>query len=145
MIKRDAALTYKFLKFINSSYFNFIEEISSIKEAIMLIGKKELMKWLSILSVLEISSNRNEEYTSNTVIRAKFCERIARIIGYKKKDDAFLVGLFSNLHLMMEKDVENVLKDLPINSNIKEALLGVESILRNILDLVAYEKVKKIK
>ena len=30
----------------------------------MLIGKKELMKWLSILSVLEISSNRNEEYTS---------------------------------------------------------------------------------
>lgn len=146
MIKRDAALTYKFLKFINSSYFNFIEEISSIKEAIMLIGKKELMKWLSILSVLEISSNRNEEYTSNTVIRAKFCERIARIIGYKKKDDAFLVGLFSNLHLMMEKDVENVLKDLPINSNIKEALLGVESILRNILDLVlAYEKVEEDK
>ena len=77
----------------------------------------------------------------HTVIRAKFCERIARIIRYKKKDDAFLVGLFSNLHLMMEKDVENVLKDLPINSNIKEALLGVESILRNILDLVlAYEK-----
>ncbi|ASW43771.1 EAL and HDOD domain-containing protein [Clostridium isatidis] len=146
MIKRDVALTYKFFKFINSSYFNFIEKISSIKEAIMLIGKEELMKWLSVLSVIELSSNGNDEHTSNTVIRAKFCERIAELIEYEKKEDAFLVGLFSNLHLMMDKDLKNLLKDLPINNNIKEALLGEESILRNILDLVlAYEKVEEDK
>ncbi|WP_418222698.1 EAL and HDOD domain-containing protein [Clostridium isatidis] len=146
MIKRDVALTYKFFKFINSSYFNFIEKISSIKEAIMLIGKEELMKWLSVLSVIELSSNGNDEHTSNTVIRAKFCERIAELIEYEKKEDAFLVGLFSNLHLMMDKDLKNLLKDLPINNNIKEALLGEESILRNILDLVlAYEKVQEDK
>lgn len=146
MIKRDVALTYKFFKFINSSYFNFIEKISSIKEAIMLIGKEELMKWLSVLSVIELSSNGNDEHTSNTVIRAKFCERIAELVEYEKKEDAFLVGLFSNLHLMMDKDLKNLLKDLPINNNIKEALLGEESILRNILDLVlAYEKVEEDK
>ncbi|NLZ35459.1 MAG: HDOD domain-containing protein [Clostridiales bacterium] len=146
MIKRDVALTYKFFKFINSSYFNFIEKISSIKEAIMLIGKEELMKWLSVLSVIELSSNGNDEHTSNTVIRAKFCERIAELIEYEKKEDAFLVGLFSNLHLMMDKDLKNLLKDLPINNNIKEALLGEESILRNILNLVlAYEKVEEDK
>ncbi|MBU5453885.1 EAL and HDOD domain-containing protein [Caproiciproducens sp. MSJ-32] len=146
MIKRDVALTYKFLKFINSSYFDFIEEISSIKEAILLIGKEELMKWLSVLSFIELSSNSNDEHTYNTVIRAKYCEKLAELICYEKKEEAFLVGLFSNLHLMMEKDLKILLEDLPINNNIKEALLGKNCILKNILDLVlAYEKVEEEK
>ncbi|WP_300382003.1 HDOD domain-containing protein [Clostridium sp.] len=146
IMKTDVALTYKFLKFINSSYFSFLNEIGSIKQAIMLIGRQELKKWLSILSVVEIASSKSDEYAKNTVIRAKFSEGIAEIIAPKESESAFMVGLFSNLHIMIEKDINYFVNTLPVTTEIREALLGKDNILRNILDLVlAYEKIEKEK
>lgn len=139
IIKTDIALTYKFLRFINSAYFNFLYEIKSIKQAIILIGREELRKWLSILSVVEISSGKSDEYAKNIIIRAKFCEEIASICN-EDASSAFMVGLFSNLHLMIEKDVEYLVENLPVNMKIKKALLGEDNIFRNILELsLAYE------
>lgn len=80
IMKTDVALTYKFLKFINSSYFNFLQEIKSIRQAIILIGREELRKWLSILTVVEMSSI-NSGYANSIIIRAKFCEEISNIIS----------------------------------------------------------------
>ncbi|VYU26405.1 EAL domain-containing protein [Clostridium tertium] len=145
IMKTDVALTYKFLRFINSSYFNFLQEIKSIKQAIMLIGKGELRKWLSILSVSEMSP-QNEEYTKNIIIRARFCEEIARTIKLKDSPSAFMVGLFYNIDEMIEKDINYVVKTLPLNREIKRALLGEKNIYRNILELsLAYENLEKEK
>lgn len=142
IMKTDIALTYKFLRFINSSYFNFLQEVKSIKQAIMLIGRQELRKWLSILSVVEMSSRKNDEYAKNTVIRAKFCEGIADKVCHNDMASAFMVGLFSNLHLMMEKDIHYVVENLPVRRDVKKALIGEENILRDILELaLAYETI----
>lgn len=141
IMKTDVALTYKFLKFINSSYFNFLQEIKSIRQAIILIGREELRKWLSILTVVEMSSI-NDGYANIIIIRAKFCEEIANIISPNYAPQAFMVGLFSNMHQMIEKNIDYVVKELPLNSEIKNALLGEQNILKDILDLaLAYENV----
>lgn len=138
----DVALSYRFLRFINSAYFSFVQEISSIRQGIMLIGIEELRKWLSITSVVEMRLSKNEEYANNTVIRAKFCELIMEKINYEEKASAFMVGLFSDLHLMMKSDLYSVVSELPVNSVIKEALLGKENILSNILKVaLAYEEI----
>lgn len=143
IMKNDIALTYKFLKFINSSYFNFLQEVKSIKQAIVLIGRDELKKWLSIITFVSMSPENNE-YAKNIIIRAKFCEEIAREIKYKEEAYAFMVGLFSNIHMMIEKDIEYVVKTLPLSIEIKNALLGNENILKNILDItIAYENIDK--
>ena len=141
IMKIDVALTYKFLKFINSSYFNFLQEIKSIRQAIILIGREELRKWLSILTVVEMSSI-NDGYANIIIIRAKFCEEIANIISPNYAPQAFMVGLFSNMHQMIEKNIDYVVKELPLNSEIKNALLGEQNVLKDILDLaLAYENV----
>lgn len=141
IMKTDVALTYKFLKFINSSYFNFLQEIKSIRQAIILIGREELRKWLSILTVVEMSSI-NSGYANSIIIRAKFCEEISNIISSNYAPQAFMVGLFSNMHQMIEKNIDYVVKELPLNSEIKNALLGEQNVLKDILDLaLAYEKV----
>ena len=143
IMKTDLALTYKFLRFINSSYFNFLQEIKSIKQAIMLIGRGELRKWLSILSVSEMSP-QNEEYTKNIIIRARLCEEIASAIKLKDSPSAFMVGLFYNIDEMIDKDIHYVVKTLPLNKDVKRALLGEENIYRNILELsIAYENLDK--
>lgn len=143
IMKNDIALTYKFLKFINSAYFNFLQEVKSIKQAIVLIGRDELKKWLSIITFVSMSPENNE-YAKNIIIRAKLCEEIAREIKYKEEAYAFMVGLFSNIHMMIEKDIEYVVKTLPLNVEVKDALLGNENILKNILDMtIAYENIDK--
>ena len=143
IMKTDLALTYKFLRFINSSYFNFLQEIKSIKQAIMLIGRGELRKWLSILTVSEMSP-QNEEYTKNIIIRARLCEEIASAINLKDSSSAFMVGLFYNIDEMIDKDIHYVVKTLPLNKDVKRALLGEENIYRNILELsIAYENLDK--
>jgi EAL domain-containing protein len=141
IMKTDVALTYKFLKFINSSYFNFLQEIKSIRQAIILIGREELRKWLSILTVVEMSSI-NSGYANSIIIRAKFCEEISNIISSNYAPQAFMVGLFSNMHQMIEKNIDYVVKELPLNSEIKNSLLGEQNVLKDILDLaLAYENV----
>jgi len=108
----------------------------------MLIGKKELRKWLFILSVSEISNLKSEEYSKNITIRARFNELIAEEIGKIEKSSAFIVGLFSDLHLIVNQDIERILNKLPLNNDIKDALIGKENIYKDILDLtLAYEKV----
>lgn len=144
LMKMDVALTYKFFQFINSSYFSFLQNIESIKQSIVLIGKKELRKWLFILSVSEISTLKNDEYTKSITMRARFNELIAEEIINVEKSSAFIVGLFSDLHLMVKEDIKDILNKLPLNKEIKDALLGKENIYKDILDLtLAYEGIDR--
>lgn len=140
LIKSDIGLTYKFLKFINSAYFNFIQEVSSIKYAVMLVGREELRKWLSIISISEMNLPIGEEYSNNTIIRARMCELIAAIKVSSDSNLGFMVGLFSDIDILMKKSLDDVVEELPINKEVKEALLGKENIYKEILDLaIAYE------
>lgn len=143
LMKIDVAITYKFFQFINSSYFNFIQSIESIKQAIMLIGRKELRKWLFILSVSEISNYKSEEYAKTIIMRSRFNELIAEDLQDVESSSAFIVGLFSDLNLMLKEDINQTIDKLPLNKDIKDALIGKSNIYRDILDLtLAYEKVE---
>lgn len=51
-----------------------------------------------------------------------------------------MVGLFSNLDSYMQKDMAEIIKELPVDEEIKDALLGKENNLRKVLELVlSYE------
>lgn len=143
LIKSDIGLTYKFLRFINSAYFNFMQEVSSIKQSIMLVGRHELRKWLSVIWVTEMSSLIGEEYSNNRIIRARMCELVYQIKNPKDKSLAFMVGLFSDIHMLMKKSLDEFVDELPVTKDVKDALLGKENIYRDILDLVlAYENME---
>lgn len=147
LIKSDIGLTYKFLKFINSAYFNFIQEVSSIKHAVMLVGRSELRKWLTIISVSEMNLPIGEEYSNNTIMRARMCELISKIKVDNDSNLGFMVGLFSDIDILMKKSLEEIVEELPINKEVKAALIGEENIYKDILELViAYENmdIKKI-
>lgn len=141
LIKCDVVLSLKFLKFINSAYFNFVNKITSFKSAIMLIGVVEFKKWLAVMGAFEMDFGHGEEYANNTVVRAKFCELMCETINKSQKNSAFIVGLFSDLHLVMNNDFENVINELAVDMSIKNALLSEENIYKKILDLaISYER-----
>ena len=140
IIKSDVGISYKLMRFLNSAAFSFVQKISSIRQAIMLLGREELRKWLTLIVISEMQVDSNEELSNNTIIRGRLCELICEKISRDKKSHAFIVGLFSNLSEFINKDMESIINELPIDDDIKEALLGKEGNLGNILKLVkAYE------
>ena len=142
IIKADVAITYKLMRMLNSASFSFVERITSIKQAIILIGKEELNKWLTIIAMSEMESENDREVTTSTIIRARFCELIAEEVSPKKKSKCFMCGLFSNLENFIQKEMSEIIDELPIDEEIRGALIGEKNEINSILRLVqAYEKV----
>lgn len=141
IIKSDLSISYKLIRFLNSSTFGFIQTINSIKQAIMLLGRDELRKWLTLIVISEMQVDNNEELVKNTIVRGRFCELLAGKIVPQKKSKAFIVGLFSDLDLFMDKPMQTLVDEIHLEKEVCEALLGEENSIRKILELVkAYEK-----
>ncbi len=134
---------YRFMRFINSAGVGFVQEIVSIRQALMLVGKVQFKKWLLVLGFSSLYEGPGEDYATLSLVRAKFCEAIAaENSNADKQAEAFIVGIFSDLNIALGEDMDIVLKDLPVSREIKEALKGENNYLRIILDIVlAYEKV----
>ncbi|MDA6106704.1 HDOD domain-containing protein, partial [Escherichia coli] len=51
VIEKDISLSYKLLRLINNPVFRPRNEVSSIKQAIMLLGLNEIKKWIYVLMI----------------------------------------------------------------------------------------------
>ncbi len=142
IISQDSTLSYKLIRFINSPVFSLRFPISSIRQAIALHGQKELVKWVSLIALRNVGYDKPDELIVVAVTRAKFCEAMAQHSKLKdRSSELFLTGLFSLLDVFLSQPMEEVLTELPLAEDIKQALRGEEGDYRKLLDLVLlYEK-----
>lgn len=142
IIKNDVSLTFKLLKYINSSFFGFKSKIVSIKHALALLGTNELKKWMLLMSLQAVGEDKPEELLTNSLLRARFGESIAKKTELQEdSSNIFFLGLFSFLDVFLGKPMNEILIDLPVTLQVKEALDGKQNSYRHILNLIiAYEK-----
>ncbi|UOE94035.1 HDOD domain-containing protein [Alkalihalobacillus sp. LMS39] len=137
-IEHDVSLSYKLLKLINSPAFRTKSNIKSIKQAIVLLGLEEVKKWLFFLAVRE----SNKQHVPTEVIkmsfcRAKECELIAQMIGNQTEQSSyFLIGMFSLIESLLNSPMEKIVSQLPLDEEMKAALLGVQNKYKKVLDIV---------
>lgn len=125
LFKNDPLLTLRLLKFVNSSYFSFNNEIKNIKHAIAMLGEKKIKRWLTIVAVADIAKNKPLELIKNSLTRALFCESLAKIYNHDEDiDDFFFLGFFSDIEAFFEVDKKLVLEEIPISSKVKSILLN---------------------
>ena len=142
IIKRDVSLTYKLMRFINSASFGFRVTVRSVRHALNLLGKREVRKWLTIIVMSGIGQQKPPELVNTVVIRGRLCELIAAEFKLRQKPaEAFLTGIFSMLDAFMDRPLEEILEELPLEDNVKAALLGKADPSDNPLEVVkAIEK-----
>lgn len=141
-VSQDLSLSFKLLRFINSAYFGLPRKVNSIKHALVLLGEREVRKWISLLAMAGMGEDKPVELIVYSTLRAKYCELLAEKIGMNdSKSDMFLLGMFSMIDAILDKSKEEILKDLPLPNDIKFALLGGENKYKEVFDsTVAYEK-----
>jgi c-di-GMP-related signal transduction protein len=70
IIQRDVSLSYKLLRFINSAAFGIPNEIHSIRHALNLLGINEFKKWIPLVLLSQMGSDKPNELMINSLIRA---------------------------------------------------------------------------
>lgn len=142
IIKYDVAFSFKLLKYVNSAHFGFRQKVHSIRQALILLGKRQVAQWISLLILRELGRDRPAETVVLSIMRAKFGEILTEKLKMKSLSaDAFLMGMFSLLDSILGKPMEDILKDLPVPTEVKLALLGADNKLGSLYQLiVAYEK-----
>ncbi len=138
LINRDVSISYKLLRYINSAFFKRAREISTIKHAIVLLGEVEIKRFISMVATAELASDKPDELVRTSIIRARFCE----LLGMNSQNGAniselFLMGLFSLIDAMLDKEMGNIMNTLPLSKNIKLALLEEKGELADYLKLVS--------
>jgi c-di-GMP-related signal transduction protein len=142
IIARDVAVSYKLMRYINSAYFRRAGKISSIKQAVILLGEKGMRNFLSLVAMTKLAENKPDELLRCSIIRAKFCE----LIGEKSAarvdpSELFTMGLFSSIDAVLDDTMENLMSKLPLSNDLKKALISGEGPLNNYIKLVvSYEK-----
>jgi EAL and modified HD-GYP domain-containing signal transduction protein len=140
---RDVSLSYKLLRYANSSIFKRRTEIETIKQALIVLGQVELKKFLSVLFTAQVSSNKPAELTRLAMTRAKFTENIANLHGKTDADKAFLTGMMSLMDAILDEPMSSVVSKLPLAQDIKDALLEQPGLLSEYIALVKlYEQAK---
>ncbi|HEY4553804.1 MAG TPA: HDOD domain-containing protein [Bacillaceae bacterium] len=140
LIEQDLSLSHKLLKLINSPAFRPIHKIKSIRQAIVLLGLREIQKWVYVLALREnkgFSKKLSSEVIRLSLTRAMLCEKLA---GKRlaREDDAgyFLTGMLSLMDSITRVPMEEILRELPLSQAIHDALTGKDSPLKEVLDLV---------
>lgn len=138
ILRGDAGLSYKLLRYLNSVGMNVTEEVTSIGHALRMLGEQPLRRWCWLMTMASLGEDKPRELTVTALVRARFAERIAEN-GFAdlKPSEAFLVGLLSLVEPMTERPVDEVLCDLPLAMEIKAALLGAPTPLGALIDLAA--------
>ncbi|MBC8431082.1 MAG: EAL domain-containing protein [Desulfobacterales bacterium] len=138
-IIQDLSVSYKLLRMINSAYFRRINEVSSIKQAIIMIGETGIRRFLSLIAMAGLVSGKPDELIKVSIIRAKFCELIGDASDSQvDASELFTMGLFSLIDAMMDDSMESLLEKLPLSNNIKSALIHGKGKLGNYLKLAEY-------
>jgi c-di-GMP phosphodiesterase len=137
---QDMDLSYKLLRFVNSSYFSHVKDITSLKQAMIFLGENQLRKFVCLIVTAQLNPDKPPILVQNTMLRARLCEVIAKVMKLNKQSDAaFLTGLFSTLDAILNKPMEKVLHSLPLAPEINNALLYQQGELAQCLALsIAY-------
>jgi EAL and modified HD-GYP domain-containing signal transduction protein len=122
---------------VSSAAFPLVADIHSIPQAVALLGERLLKKWIALVCVAGIGEGKPPELIKIPLLRARFCELLGEKAGMgHEANDLFLLGLLSMMDALLEKPMPEILEDLPVNHEIKDALIGRPGRFRKVFDVV---------
>lgn len=136
VLKKDAGLAFNLMRLINSAGFGLNREITSFRQAVMLMGLKKLFRWAALLLTASRTSGAPSSVGQTAVVRGRLMELLAlETLPPDEADQAFVVGIFSLLDVMLSIPMESAIGLLNVPETAAAALLRREGFLGDLLTL----------
>ncbi len=152
ILERDSAMTQRVLRLINSVYFGVANKVSSISQAILVLGLDCLREWVYLMGMQKVMGNDNLELSRLSLLHAKFCRKVAMLIPEAADDceSFYLMGLLSMIVYIDDRALPQTLDEFPLSDDIKSGIMRRGGLFSDVFELaLAYtsgdwEKVDEI-
>src|SRR5580704_8424911 len=124
LILEDVSLSYQLLRYVNSPLFALTNTIRSIRQALLFFGETELRKWIVLATLTRTAEDKPSELIRHSLVRARFCESVARLAAKNLEQSAFLTGLFSLLDALIDRPLNETLSEMGLAPEIAAVLRG---------------------
>lgn len=129
VVKRDATLAYKLLRYINSAGFGLRTEIQSLKHAVQMLGYSPLYRWLTVLLATASTSGYSPVLLETAIVRGRFAELLGQMKMPKSEaENLFVAGMFSLLDRLLGLPMEDVLSTIQLPEVVTEALISRDGV-----------------
>lgn len=140
IVKTDATLVFRVLRSVNSAASGLHREVASIHQALLLLGRDAIRKWVLAWTLARVNASGSEELLSRALVRARCAEALGDASN-QSANDYFLLGLCSVLDALVGRPMAAALADIALPNTVRDALLGEQNHARLVLDAVtAYER-----
>lgn len=124
VLKRDPALSYKLLRYINSAGFGAGREIQSLRQAITLLGYQPMYRWLTLLLATASTSGYSPVLMETAVVRGRLAELLGQnALPRGEAENLFVAGMFSLLDRLLGLSMKEVLDTIQLPDEVVRALL----------------------
>jgi c-di-GMP phosphodiesterase len=121
VISTDVALSYRLLRYINSAYFSLRRPVSSVMQAVTLLGIDNVRSWTTMMILAQIGGKPRELFIT-ALVRARFCQLSGRD-EEGQGSELFALGLFSVVDALTDRPMANVVSSLPFSEPMRDALI----------------------
>ncbi|MBZ5685027.1 MAG: HDOD domain-containing protein [Acidobacteriia bacterium] len=135
LVKEEASVCYRLLRYLNSAVFAFKKEIHSVRHALSLLGERDLRRWVRLIAAVGAGQDKTSDLVLSALVRGRFCELLAPKVAHGESD-LFLMGLLSLIDAMLETPMQAVLEKIPLDAATNAVLLGQPSALRPVFQLM---------
>lgn len=124
LLKRDATLSFRLLRYINSAGFGLSCEIQSFKHAVSILGYQNLTRWLSLLLATSGATPAAPVLMREAATRGRMMELLGEAcVSADERDNLFIVGVFSMLPSILQVPMPALMEQLHLAESITDALL----------------------
>jgi len=121
VISTDVALSYRLLRYINSAHFSLRQPVSTVMQAVTLLGIDNVRSWTTMMILAQIGGKPRELFIT-ALVRARFCQ----LIGERENgpgSELFALGLFSVVDALTDRPMASVVGSLPFPQEMRDALV----------------------
>jgi len=135
LIKVEASVCYRLLRYLNSAVFGFQSEIHSVRHALSMLGERDVRRWVRLVAAVGAGQEKTSDLVLSALVRGRFGEALSSRVSHGDSD-LFLLGLLSLIDAMLEMPMADVLDRIPLDRETKAVLLGHASPLRPVYQLM---------
>jgi len=118
LVKREPALCYRLLRYLNSPLLGLPAPVLSIRHALNLLGERESVRWLRMATTLVMGQEKSSDLVLSSLVRARFCELVAPRVEHGATD-LFLMGMLSLMDAILAVPIGMVIEELSLAPDIR--------------------------
>jgi EAL and modified HD-GYP domain-containing signal transduction protein len=138
LVRQDPVLVYRILMLVNSAAYGLRREIGSLRHAIMMLGFRELGRWLAeqLPEAEDDADLHPVRYAM--VMRARMAQHLlATGSDEQLRAEVFLTAALAQLHQLLHQPLPELLQRLPLNGRVTDALLRRDGPYHPLLEVAA--------